>query len=162
MRVRVLAIVLPVLIGTLSVGASSCGRRRGRGAPAPERGPGVDASGASLAGEINQCPQLVSHSVAPLDTEVGRTIELRASATDPDCPHPDGAICGPAVAWTASAGSISPLDSPAATYTCTEPGTHVLTVTAGDGKCKVSQDILITCRRVPCTDAGNRDCDARD
>jgi hypothetical protein len=161
MRVRVLAFVLPVLIGTLSVGASSCGRR-GRAGPAPARGPGTDASGTQLAGEINQCPQLVSHAVAPLDTEVGRDIDLRASAKDSDCPHPDGAICGPRVSWTASAGIISPPDSPAATYTCTEAGTHVLTVTASDGKCKVSQDILITCRPAPCADARNRDCDSKD
>jgi hypothetical protein len=161
MRVRVLAIVLPVLICTLSVGASSCGRRRG-GGWAGERGQGADASGTQLAGEINQCPQLVSHAVAPLDTEVGRAIDLQASAQDSDCPHPDGAICGPRVSWTASAGSISAPDSPAATYTCTEAGTHVLTVTASDDKCKVSQDILITCRPAPCADALSRDCDSTD
>lgn len=93
--------------------------------------------GADLAGN-NSCPEITLIFAAPLQTNVGGTIVLEASALDPD---------GDKLAyrWRATSGKIAAPRSANTTYTCTSAGSHTLTLSVTDRRCSVSQQIPVTC-----------------
>ncbi len=88
---------------------------------------------------FNQCPRIVSYTAAPAQADVGKRIELFATAEDGD---------GDAfrVRWSAKDGDFDNRDAPNTTYGCTSAGAKVLdlTVTDRDG-CEDTAKIRITC-----------------
>lgn len=110
---------------------------------------------AQVNGDFNTCPVIDSYVVTPLATDVGKTIDLRSMAHDPDCTTRSGPDCTAyettTSVWTATAGSIAPASGGNATYTCTAPGQHTLTLTVSDlnadrtPKCPVTATVTVTC-----------------
>ncbi len=108
-----------------------------------------DTGNAVLRGAFNTCPVIDSYSVSPLSTDVGKTMDLKAAAHDLDCVTLMGTMCtqfeAVTLGWTASAGTIAPPGAAMATYTCTAPGVHKLTLTVSDATCPVTREVEVTC-----------------
>jgi hypothetical protein len=90
-------------------------------------------------GEINVCPEVTFLYVAPLQTEVGGTMIVEASASDAD-----GDTL--AFAWTSTNGSFVNPALGTTTYNCSAPGDQTLTLTMNDqGDCSTSVDVAVRC-----------------
>jgi cysteine-rich repeat protein len=122
-------------------------------------------------GSFNTCPLIDSHAVSPLATDVGRTIDLRAVGHDDDCTMQNGPTCtafqAVTIGWTATAGTIAPANAANAAYTCTQPGTHTLTLTVTDGLCPVTRQVQVNCVSDSCGNgtrepAFGEECDGTD
>jgi 5'-nucleotidase len=85
---------------------------------------------------VDDCPELTSVFVGPLETQVGGTIKVNAGATH------DASL-----EWTATAGSFADANAAATTYTCPSEGSHTITVTASDSNdaCSDSLAVDISC-----------------
>ena len=81
----------------------------------------------------DKCPSITSAVAAPMQTSVGGTIDVRATASDPDR--------GEAVSfsWSPAAHFASP-GSAATSYLCMTAGRQTLTLTVADSR-----------RPIPCT-----------
>ncbi len=88
--------------------------------------------------QINNCPN-VTTSASPLSTSVGATIDVMGMGNDIDLSDRLTYL------WTAVSGAFADAKAPNTTYTCTEPGTHVLTVRVSDGRCEGVSAIPVTC-----------------
>jgi hypothetical protein len=102
---------------------------------------GVDLNKNSCKRGLNLCPPAPTYSVAPQTTNVGSQISLSASVVDPD---------GDPIqyVWTASSGTIADKFAAQTSYTCTEAGTHVITLRVYDGRCFQTQhtvNVNVTC-----------------
>jgi hypothetical protein len=86
------------------------------------------------------CPwfAVTSYSVSPLAASVGGTIAVSAMTSDAD---------GAAITyqWTATAGSFEAPTDATTVYTCTTPGSIVLTAIAQTGPCQAARTIPVTC-----------------
>lgn len=89
-------------------------------------------------GMTDYCPSLASYAASPPEAPVGGTIELSATAFSF---YSDPLKFG----WEATSGTLSSTTSAVATYTCTEPGTHALTVHVTDGLCPDFATLEVTC-----------------
>jgi len=95
--------------------------------------------GVRVNGTFNVCATLQKVIVAPLETSVGRRIDLRAEAVDVE----GDSI---AYAWSASAGDIADLEASTTHYTCTDVGAHALEVTVSDDeRCNDSWTVAVSC-----------------
>jgi len=89
---------------------------------------------AAESGEVNvalnlvaagKCPSITSAVAAPMQTAVGGTIGVSATASDPE--HGDAV----SYSWSPAARFASP-NSAATSYSCTEAGRQILTLTIAD------------------------------
>jgi hypothetical protein len=111
-------------------------------------------------GSFNTCPVIDAVVITPLATDVGSTINLQATSHDPDCTMLSGTMCTHFEDifsnWTATAGTIAPANAANATYTCSAPGVHTLTLTVtdhnadGSNKCPVTFTRQVTCVSLSC------------
>lgn len=102
----------------------------------PERHGGVRVNG-----KLNMCAELTTVVVAPLQTSVGYTIDVRAEAMD---------LEGDPIeyAWTADGGVFEDPSVPDTFYTCEEVGNHELTITVSDDgfeQCACSWSVDVRC-----------------
>jgi hypothetical protein len=94
---------------------------------------------AFLQGDVSMrvCPDIRYYTVAPLQTSVGGSLELRVAASN------DG---GPvAIRWSGTGGEIDDPSAEETTYVCTAPGKQRITVTAFGVACERSQQIDVRC-----------------
>ncbi len=87
---------------------------------------------------INFCPVLSFIFVAPLVAPVGSFISVEAGAYDDD----DDQV---ALTWSATAGAFADPLADATSYRCSTPGTHSLTLTYDDGRCRRAETTAVTC-----------------
>jgi hypothetical protein len=93
-------------------------------------------------GGVTLCPNIDSLTAGPLETDVGKQIDLSAQASDFE-----GDVME--YLWTASAGSFANKDAAATTYTCTVAGSQTITLTAWDGLCPTTKDVPVVCNALP-------------
>ncbi len=97
--------------------------------------------GVRVNGEFNFCAELTKVVVAPLQTSVGNDIELYAAGVDEE----DDPI---SYRWSSASGSIADTTSPRTTYTCTEAGDDLITITVSDDGeiyCVSDWTVPVTC-----------------
>ncbi|MGB5684025.1 MAG: hypothetical protein WBM47_19400, partial [Polyangiales bacterium] len=87
--------------------------------------PGKRFGAVRVNGKLNVCAELTKVVVAPLQTSIGNTIDVRAQAEDQE---------GDTIeyAWTADSGSFAAPSDAATSYTCEELGDHQLTISISD------------------------------
>lgn len=96
-------------------------------------------------GDFNKCPMLTRYTVAPLQASApSGKIDLTAAASDED----DDDVLS--FSWTASAGTVSPMNAADATYTCSQAGNNTLTLTVSDGECEDTASVVVSCIAVAC------------
>jgi hypothetical protein len=72
---------------------------------------------------------------------VGGSIQLSATASDPD-----GPMLSPSYLWsTSGGGSLASPESPQSRFTCTEAGAAIITLTVWDGRCADTFSVAVTC-----------------
>ena len=105
---------------------------------------GARTGSALVNGVLNICPSLDAVSANPAEVLLGTSIALSARAHDPDA--------GPAAIgyrWTAASGSLSDANVSNPTFTCLQPGSVMLSVSASDGdplaSCADSRSITVHC-----------------
>lgn len=91
-------------------------------------------------GEFNICPQLQGISTLPSETAVGQSVELAAWSSDLDVSSSELEF-----SWTSEGGTFGSSASETTSFTCTEPGTFVVTATVSDSVCEDSMQAEITC-----------------
>jgi cysteine-rich repeat protein len=104
--------------------------------------------GAVLGATLNRCPVLTSFSAAPLETSVGSTIELSATAEDLDRDPV-------AFFWIAEDGPLDPCLAARASYRCSTLGEHRLNILVSDPHCLSRGAVTVTCRAVAAQGCGN-------
>lgn len=87
---------------------------------------------------VNFCPVLSFIFAAPLVAPIGSLISVEASAYDDDNDQV-------ALTWSATAGSFTDPLAEATSYRCATPGTHTLTLTYDDGRCRQTERTQVTC-----------------
>jgi hypothetical protein len=87
------------------------------------------------------CPgfRILSWTISPLVATIGGTIMVSAMAT----PLASGAPA--AYRWSAQGGTFADPQAPSTVYTCTTPGTFMLSVTASNDVCRDTQTVPVTC-----------------
>jgi len=87
--------------------------------------PGTRFGAVRVNGKLNVCAELTKAVVAPLQTSIGNTIDVRAQAEDEE---------GDTIeyAWTADSGSFAAPSDAATSYTCEELGNHQITISVSD------------------------------
>ena len=87
--------------------------------------PGKRFGAVRVNGKLNVCAELTKAVVAPLQTSIGNTIEVRAQAEDEESDTIE-------YAWTADSGSFAAPSDAATSYTCEELGDHQITISVSD------------------------------
>jgi hypothetical protein len=103
---------------------------------------------AAVAADVNTCPLIDSLSAVPAEVFVGSAIHLVAETHDPDSgPSPITAT------WASSSGTLGGLSPTGATFTCTAPGTFMISLKISDGtpgnKCADTASLAVTCTGGP-------------
>jgi uncharacterized protein YjiK len=92
-------------------------------------------------GTINVCPKVDGLWASPAEVLVGGSIALAATAHDSD-----GGPAAITYHWTATAGGLlSAADVQNPSLTCTAPGVVTASVTATDGDCGDTVDVVVRC-----------------
>jgi hypothetical protein len=101
---------------------------------------GLDPRGnVDVDGSFNFCPVITSASATPSQAAVGESINVTASAIDPD---DDPLTYG----WSATEGTFADASAPSTTYTCTVGGEQVVTIAVDDGRgCIEEMSMNVTC-----------------
>ena len=100
-----------------------------------------ELGGVRVNGTLNHCAALTKVVVAPLQTSVGYTIDVRAEAFDAE----HDAI---EYAWSASNGSFEEPSADATEYLCVQAGDDVLSITGSDDgfeHCKCTWSVDVHC-----------------
>ena len=86
---------------------------------------------------VSQCPS-INAGAGPFELMVGESMLLDVSASDAD-------TSSLVFSWYASSGNVSTPDQPSTTYTCTAPGTALMTLTVSDGRCLDTEQFTMNC-----------------
>jgi len=103
------------------------------------RGEDEPVGGVIGKGTFNVCPNFSAYTVSPDTAQVGDTIALSVSATDPNTNQTL------TYSWSGSGGGFSSTTEAKTTFTCGSAGTQTLVATVTDGKCADTQNITVTC-----------------
>jgi 5'-nucleotidase len=102
-------------------------------------------------GTLNVCPTIDGVSASPAEVFVGSSVTLIGTAHDSDA--------GPSALtfqWTASSGVVASPSAASTSFTCTTPGTAIITLSASDGdpaaSCAATSSIAVTCTAATCDD----------
>ena len=103
---------------------------------------------ATLSADVNVCPTIDSLSAVPAEVYVGGSVQLTATAHDPDNgPSPLAAT------WSATSGTLTNLSTMGATFTCSAAGTFKVSLSVSDGtpnpKCADSASVTVVCTPPP-------------
>lgn len=115
----------------------------------PSGSVGIDATF-----QDNVCPVINQINVVPQTIAVGQTAQVSVNAVDPEA----GALT---YDWTSLAGTFSDPAAATATYTCTQPLDHNVSLTVGDGDnfCNQTRLLNVTCVPDVCVGPPVLDCD---
>jgi hypothetical protein len=91
-------------------------------------GPASEAGAATFNGAVYSCAAISSISAEPLETTVGNSVALSATATGPIA---DGGSL--TYTWTATSGSFDTPNTASANFTCSVAGPASVTLTVADG-----------------------------
>jgi hypothetical protein len=92
----------------------------------------VDAS-------FDVCPNIDGIDTNPQETTVGNSVMLIAHTTDVD---PKATVT---FSWTAPSGTFAPADAATTSFTCTAPGSVLVSLDITDGVCGDSSSLLVQC-----------------
>jgi hypothetical protein len=85
------------------------------------------------------CPAIESHAVSSFAAELGESIDLQATASDPDAEdvlH---------FSWRASGGTLVRSDEARASFRCLLPGRQAITLAVNDGWCTAIDGFVVGC-----------------
>lgn len=84
---------------------------------------------------FNKCAAIRFVLMAPTDMKIGQSGSLLSQASDPE---------GDTIAytWTATNGEVADPTAPVTSYTCTEPGDHIVVLSVADASCITSSEII--------------------
>src|SRR5690606_37091352 len=92
-------------------------------------------------GAFNVCPSIEALDALPLEVNVGSSVQLSATGSDPD-----GAPAELTYEWTTTSGTLSSATAPDPTLTCTSAGPATVTVTLSDGDtCPDRRTVTVRC-----------------